>query len=175
MWPLPPEDGPAFHRKARPATRPDVELTCRVIRRILDDPRLARERVTVEAQNGVVTLLGTVTRRQARVTAADLARATPGVTDICNRLRLVPGADSLAPAERPDPFDELVTDWDATVEHRPMRVRLLVAAAAATAVATAMVPVLLLPRYGDATLAAMLPGMLVTMTLIRAARRGGPG
>ncbi|GGN65801.1 hypothetical protein GCM10010112_27570 [Actinoplanes lobatus] len=168
MWPLPSEDGHAFDRKARPATRPDVELTCRVIQRILDDPRLAGERITVEAQNGVVTLIGTATSPQARVTAADLARATPGVTDICNRLK--PARVPATPG-RPDPFDELVAQWGGVIERRPMRLRLLLAAAAATAVTTVLALVLLLPRYGGVTLAAVLPGLLITVTLIRAARR----
>jgi hypothetical protein len=98
VWPLPPDDGSG-------AVDPDMTLTFRVIQRIFADPRLAGERVTVHAQNGVVTLLGTVGSLYARITAAGLARDTPGVTDICNRLEL---ARVVAAAESCDPFDEII-------------------------------------------------------------------
>ncbi|GIE35108.1 hypothetical protein Ait01nite_081530 [Actinoplanes italicus] len=120
MWPLPANDGSAFDS--------DVALTFRVIQRIFDDPRLAGERVTVQAQNGVVTILGTVSCLYARVTAAGLVRDTPGVTDICNRLELARAADVTAAVGQPDPFDEIVAHWDhaaSTTPRRPVRAWLL--------------------------------------------------
>jgi hypothetical protein len=77
--------------------------------RILGEPRLLGEVITVQVQNRVVDLAGTVGSLYARITAADLARSTPGVADVCNRLELARAADvSLAP----DPFDEMVSHWD---------------------------------------------------------------
>lgn len=116
MWPQPFDDA----RPPRPVIGPDVELTCRVIERILDDPQLAGEPITVEVHNRVVNLYGMVSTLYARVTTADLARSTPGVTDICNRLHLARSADVTTAMEnlRPDPFDELIANWD-DEPHRP--------------------------------------------------------
>jgi hypothetical protein len=93
------EDGGATFRQD-----PDVVLTYRVIARIVGSPALRGERITVEVQNRVVTLLGTVPSAQARAAAAELALATPGVRDVCNRLRA--GGHG-----RPDAFDELVAPY----------------------------------------------------------------
>ncbi|MBB2943478.1 hypothetical protein FB565_003191 [Actinoplanes lutulentus] len=85
-------------------TEIDTLLTYRVIARIVGDPVLHRQRITVEVHDQVVTLLGRVPSPQARLTAAELARHTPGVRDICNRLR-AGGRD------RPDEFDELTAPY----------------------------------------------------------------
>lgn len=113
MWPLPFDNGQYFPQRPRPAAGVDVRLTCHVIERILGEPRLADERITVEVQNGVANLFGTVGSLYARVLAADVARSTAGVTDICNRLELARTADVTTAMEelRPDPFDELVAHF----------------------------------------------------------------
>lgn len=103
------DDRNRFGRRVRPASRTDVRLTGLVAGRILGDPRLDHERLTIEVQNGVVTLFGTVSSLYARVTAADLARSTPGVRDICNRLELARAADVSTLAA--DPFDDLMRHW----------------------------------------------------------------
>ncbi|MBO3744147.1 BON domain-containing protein [Actinoplanes sp. NEAU-H7] len=84
-----------------------------MIERILGDPRLTSEFITVEVQNGVVNLIGSVSSLYARVTAADLARSTPGVADICNRLALSGASDATADPRHPDPdpFDDIVAGW----------------------------------------------------------------
>ncbi|MEU8660758.1 BON domain-containing protein [Actinoplanes philippinensis] len=90
----------------------DIDLTCQVVERIQDDPGLAGEFITVEVQNRVVNLLGTVSSLYARIAAADLARSTPGIADICNRLVLTTGGDRGSrqhPA--PEPFDDIVAGW----------------------------------------------------------------
>jgi hypothetical protein len=112
VWP-PSSDDRWLNRQIRPATGPDVELTCRVIENILHDPRLDGELITVEVQNGVVNLIGTVNSLYARVEAADLARSTPGVADICNRLTLARVSDATADLQEleRDPFDEIVAGW----------------------------------------------------------------
>jgi hypothetical protein len=87
----------------------DAQLSRQVATRILGEPRLLGETITVQVQNGVVDLAGTVGSLYARATAAEVARSTPGVADVCNRLALARVADvSMAP----DPFDELIAHWD---------------------------------------------------------------
>jgi hypothetical protein len=116
VWPLSSNDR-WLNPRARPASEGDVELTCRVVERILRDPRLSGEFITVEVQNQVVNLIGTVSSLYARVAAADLARSTPGVTDICNRLTLARVRDAIDDWQHheQDPFDDIVAGWH---EHR---------------------------------------------------------
>ncbi|BAL88227.1 hypothetical protein AMIS_30070 [Actinoplanes missouriensis 431] len=132
MWPLPFDDAWFNRQPGGPAASPDAELTVAVFERIAREPALANEPVTVEVQNRVVTLGGTVSSLYARITAAELARSTPGVADICNRLTLSRTADVTddVPHLQPDPFDELIARWDdepmpAEQEHRPRRGRAL--------------------------------------------------
>ncbi|MEU4427640.1 BON domain-containing protein [Actinoplanes sp. NPDC024001] len=143
MWPF--DDDPRFDRRARPATSPDVRLTCDVIERILGDPRLAGERITVEVQNRVVNLLGTVNSLYARVVAAELARSTPGVLDICNRLQL---ASMERP--RPDTFDELVAGWGDVATARSVRPGVLGTSAALVTLAAGLLWLVVLRRFGAA-------------------------
>ncbi len=113
MWPIPFDDAwPG--RRGLPTSGPDLRLARQVMERIIQDSRLDGEDISVEVQNRVVNLFGTVTSLHARVIAADLARSTPGVTDICNRLTLARSADVPAVTEdlRPDPFDSLVARWE---------------------------------------------------------------
>ena len=114
MWPLPFDHGFPFTPRPRPAAAPDVRLTCQVIERILGEPTLANEHIVVEVQNGVANLFGSVGSLYARVLAAETARSTPGVIDICNRLRLARTADVTTAMEdlRPDAFDELIAHFD---------------------------------------------------------------
>jgi hypothetical protein len=145
-------------------------LTVRVIQRIGDDPRLAGQRITVHAQNGVVTLSGTVSSLFARVTAADLVRGTPGVNDISNRLALARAADVTAMMERPDPFDEMIAWWDgagSSAARRPLGFRPQVSAAAAVAAALTWLPLL---RYGAVAVFIALPCTLFAVILRRRLR-----
>lgn len=152
MWPLPYDDH-WQDRRPRPATSPDIQLTGQVIERILTDPRLDRERITIEVQNGVVNLIGTVTSLHARLTAAEIARTTPGVLDICNRLELARTADVTATMEqiRVDPFDELVAHWDEPRRPAtsPGRVRMLKGAAVMLATIAGLMWFTLLPHVGS--------------------------
>ena len=127
-----------FDDASRPAAAIDVSLTCQVIERILDDPRLTGEHITVGVQNRVVTLSGWVTTLYARIAAAELARSTPGVADICNQLSFARAAD-VSLALLPDAFDELVAHWDEpAASARPDRTRLYAAGAAAITLVTAI-------------------------------------
>jgi hypothetical protein len=93
VWPTSSDDR-WLNRRVQPARGSDVDLTCQVIERIQDDPGLAGEFITVEVQNHVVNLIGTVSSLYARIAAADLARSTPGVVDICNRLAFAGVSDA---------------------------------------------------------------------------------
>jgi hypothetical protein len=108
VWPTSSDDR-WLNRRVRPARGSDVELTCQVIERIQDDPGLAGEFITVEVQNHVVNLIGTVSSLYARIAAADLARSTPGVVDICNRLAFAGVSDATGRQHlEVDPFDDIV-------------------------------------------------------------------
>lgn len=169
MWPQPFDDAwPG--RRPRSASGPDIRLTGEVLDRILHDPRLARECILIEVQNGVVNLIGTVGSPSARVTAAEIARATPGVTDICNRLALARTADvtgALADL-RPDAFDELIARWDdppppVTPAHR---VLLLKGAAILIITVAVLVYLALYPRLGGAgALLVAVPWLAVATVL----------
>ncbi|MFC4065791.1 BON domain-containing protein [Actinoplanes subglobosus] len=144
-----------LNRRVRPAAGSDVELTCRVIERVLRDPRLSGECVTVEVQNRVVTLIGVVSSLYARTVAAELARSTPGVADICNRLtlaRVSDAGDDLRHLEA-DPFDTIVAAWH-TPQTGPPRpsAGMLRAAATLLALVGGILWLTLVPRHSGAAL-----------------------
>jgi hypothetical protein len=162
-----------------------MRLTCQVIERILADPRLEAERITVEVQNGVVNLFGSVSTFYARVVAADLARSTPGVLDICNRLELARTADLTdgLPDLWPDPFDELVAHWNIEQQAtslstgRRVKANLLTAAAALATIGAALLWLVLLPRFGGAGLIIVLPcaGAAVALAILAGRERMSSG
>jgi hypothetical protein len=122
MWPASSDDR-WLNRRVRPASAPDIDLTCQVIERIQNDPGLTGEFITVEVQNRVVNLLGTVSSLYARIAAADLARSTPGVVDICNRLTLTNVGDGSGRQHlAPEPFDDIVAGWH-TYRPQPRRTK----------------------------------------------------
>lgn len=181
MWPDPYDDGRSG-RRARPVDESDVLLAYDVADRIHADPLLSGEPVIVEVQNRVVNLRGTVSSLHARIAAADIARATPGVADLCNRLELARSADvTHALCEiRPDAFDEMVARWDDTQptaragrRTRPGRRGWVKAAAASAAVVTAVLWLVLVPRFGSAGLIVVLPCAGVTMVLALIASQAG--
>jgi hypothetical protein len=147
VWPLPFDDS-WFDRQAAPAaTSPDALLTVTVSERLAAEPCLSRELITVEVQNGIVTLFGTASSLYARISAAEIARRTPGVSDICNQLRLPRVAD--ATDALPDPFDDLIARWDdesrSSEQHARHR-RLPRLAAVLTTIVVVVLWIILLPR-----------------------------
>jgi len=99
MWPW--ADGDPFATGGRrfPAMdNADVRLTYEVTQRLQADARTRDARITVEVQNGVAILDSTVGDIEVKQLAADTARDTPGVRDVCNAL--LAGADR---AENPRP------------------------------------------------------------------------
>lgn len=148
-----------------------MRLAYEVADRIHGDPLLSGESVIVEVQNRVVNLRGTVCSLHARIAAADIARGTPGVADLCNRLELARSADVTEAlcGMWPDPFDEMVARWDdpqpTTRAGRRTRRGFTKAAAAAAAVVTAVLWLVLVPRFGSAGLIVVLPCAGVTAVL----------
>lgn len=109
-WPIP-GDGFPYERWSRPATHPEAAAAWRVLTRLRDDALLRDERITVEVQNRVAILHGTVRSAQARDVATRLARGVDTVDEVSNRLRLARRRTEKTPSEAttdPDPFDDIV-------------------------------------------------------------------
>jgi hypothetical protein len=85
VW-LPPDDGP-FSAGPDRTDDPDVRLTYEVVEALRTDARVGRQRITVEVQNRVAILRGTVDCRQIAETAIAVVRHVPGVRDVCDGLR----------------------------------------------------------------------------------------
>ncbi len=105
MWPMP-DDGFYWAGRRFSATdSPDVRLAFRVAERLPADAR--SRRVTVEVQNRVVLLTGTVDTRATKEALGELARSIGGVADVCNALRVdrddVPDAFAGIVADLPEP------------------------------------------------------------------------
>jgi len=66
----------------------DDEVTKTVRNRLATDGQLKGASIRVRADNGMVTLMGTVPSAQARDRAFDLARKVPGVRAVRNELQL---------------------------------------------------------------------------------------
>lgn len=78
----------------------DDRLIEEVSERLMEDPLLDARRVEVSANAGVVTLAGDVPGASDMAHAEMLARRTPGVTSVVNRLQVQPGQRAV---DRPDP------------------------------------------------------------------------
>lgn len=89
MWPFP-DDGSFSdgRRRSSAADDPDVRLTCQLAEALLADVRTRHQRITVEVQNRVVLLSGTVDKRSVKQVARDITREASGVVDICDSLQV---------------------------------------------------------------------------------------
>jgi hyperosmotically inducible protein len=77
---------PEMKRKA--ADTKDDEITKSVRDRLAADEQLKSTSIRVRADNGMVTLMGTVPTVKVKDRAAELARKTPGVRAVRNELQL---------------------------------------------------------------------------------------
>jgi hyperosmotically inducible periplasmic protein len=77
---------PEMKRKAADAK--DDEITKSVRDRLAADEQLKSTTIRVRADNGMVTLMGTVPTVKVKDRAAELARKTPGVRAVRNELQL---------------------------------------------------------------------------------------
>jgi hypothetical protein len=85
VW-LPPDDGPFSAGPGR-TDDPDVRLTYEVVEALRIDDRVRRQRITVEVQNRVAILSGSVDCRRTAETVVAVVREVPGVRDVCDGLR----------------------------------------------------------------------------------------
>ena len=72
--------------------RPDDRIRDDVCERLSDSHSLNAKDVDVQAKEGLITLSGTVTNREMKREAEDLAHACSGVRDVQNNLRIQPQA-----------------------------------------------------------------------------------
>jgi len=77
---------PALQRKTVDVKDSEVKKT--VVERLGMDQQLKTADITVRADNGMVTLMGTVPDVRAKSRAADVARRVPGVRAVRNELQL---------------------------------------------------------------------------------------
>jgi len=108
MWPMP-DDGFAGRRRPPSIHDPDALLACTVADRLVGYADLRHQNITVEVQNRVVMLTGTVGSHHVKRTAGEAARQVSGVVDIRNDIRVnVPMASATATApEGVDEFDRI--------------------------------------------------------------------
>jgi hypothetical protein len=117
MWPLP-DDGWGFQSARRPSASADrdVRLTYEVAEALLADDRTRQLRVTVEVQNGVVLLSGTVPDQHTAEVVTALVRQVSGVRDVSNMMRTLvketleadEGVLATSGHRESDAFDEIV-------------------------------------------------------------------
>jgi len=117
MWWLP-DDGwgvQGARRRSESVDR-DVRLTYEVADALLADDRTRQQRVTVEVQNGVVLLSGTVHDQHTAEVVTALVRQVPGVRDVSNTIRprvkealeADEGALATSGQRESDAFDDIV-------------------------------------------------------------------
>ena len=68
----------------RPTT--DAQLAAAVLQRLTQDAMTGMSTFGVEAENGVVTLHGSLRDNALRARAIAIARSTPGVKDVINKI-----------------------------------------------------------------------------------------
>ena len=64
----------------------DAELANAVVQRLAQDAVTGMSTFNVEAENGVVTLYGSLPDNTIRARAIAIARSTPGVKDVINKI-----------------------------------------------------------------------------------------
>jgi hypothetical protein len=114
-WPLPDDGSSSQGWRRQPATDdPDVRLTRQVADALLSDGRTRHQSITVEVQNRVVLLTGTVDTASARQAARYITRDVHGVADICDSLRVTgPEADDRGLSGDGERFQRIVADLQA--------------------------------------------------------------
>ncbi len=78
-------------------SRSDAQIASEVQSKVLSDPNVPSRQISVQAQNGVVTLAGNVTTDQERAAAANAAGQVEGVKTVVNNLQVASAAPALAP------------------------------------------------------------------------------
>lgn len=107
-------DGPHSGKGPGRWTPSDLSLCEEVSERMLQDRLLDARGVEVSAAGGVITLTGSVPGASDIAQAEMLARATPGVSDVVNRLTVHPGpraVDRLGEHEEPAHYEGRWGRW----------------------------------------------------------------
>src|SRR6185437_15401636 len=94
-------------KRATPA-RTDAQIASDVQNKINADNNLPDKQLTINANNGVVTLTGNVSTDAARTTAASDAAQVEGVKTVVNNLEVAP-ATTASNTEQPAPQPEAAT------------------------------------------------------------------
>jgi len=68
------------------AARADEQLTHEIVRRLDDDPVTAQHAFGVFVRDGVVTMAGAINNSYVRSRAIGIARSTPGVQNVLDKL-----------------------------------------------------------------------------------------
>jgi hypothetical protein len=77
----------------------------------MEDRLLDARGVEVSADDGVVTLSGVVPGSSDVAHAAMLARQTAGVSEVVNRLTVLPGPRAVEKLGEPNPYDHFEGRW----------------------------------------------------------------
>src|ERR1043166_5133384 len=83
----------------------DAKMSSDIQSKYSQDSGLASKQLTVQANNGVVTLSGTVDNEAQRQTAAQQAAAEPGVKTVINNLQVGDSSAMAAASQKPVPGD----------------------------------------------------------------------
>lgn len=106
-------------------TRADAEIAADVQNKINSDPNLPNKAITVNAQNGIVTLSGTVASETERLAAANDAGQVDGVKTVVNNLQVGGTSAGAMPPSEPmgdsEPANARATQRAATPASRVAR------------------------------------------------------
>jgi hyperosmotically inducible protein len=94
-----PTTQPRTESKGNPVT--DAWITMKIHSQFIPENALEDSNIDVDTQNGVVTLTGTVASAAGRTRAVEIAKATDGVKNVNDKLRVAPegGRDPVAAAK----------------------------------------------------------------------------
>ena len=122
--------------------RTDAQIVGEVQARLFADPAIATKQIQVSANNGAVTLTGTVASDMERAAAANDAAQIEGVKTVVNNLTVAQAAAPAIPAEEPAKAEPAVaTRSTAHTSSRPARSSAPVAPAPANPAQPASAPV----------------------------------
>ncbi|MBL8556721.1 MAG: BON domain-containing protein [Phenylobacterium sp.] len=103
--------GPHAGKGPQAWTRDDARLREDVSDRLMEDRLIDARGVEVLVDGAVVTLVGHVPGASDVAHAELLARATPGVEEVRNRLTVEPGERAVDRLGKPNPYDHYEGRW----------------------------------------------------------------
>lgn len=103
--------GPHAGKGPQAWTFSDTQLREEVSDRLMEDRLIDARWIEVSVDGAMVTLAGDVPGASDIAHAEMLARATPGVADVINRLTLRPGPRAVEKLGAPNPYDHYEGRW----------------------------------------------------------------